>query len=202
MAFSIFFVQRWRGLQLKKRDIIDTPTSKIASLTSAPPPPGSLVEIKGRVVSKDGAMRAPYSGINCAFYCAQTMDKIKRVTPGKRKQRKSVDYFHSVTEELTSDNRPFYVEDATGRITVDPAGMTIEGRQVFYRETPVYAIGELFDGEDGPVLRLPINPDATRLVSYKTEEVLLSEIRRTEFFLFIGWLLVMLMGTGLMSAAF
>ncbi len=89
-----------------KRQIEDTPTSKIRSVAMG------MVEIKGEAVRKY-ALVSPMSHTPCVFY---------RLT---KYQRRGRDHQWRVTSISSSNNVPFYVEDETGRVEVDPAGCRV-----------------------------------------------------------------------------
>jgi len=89
-----------------KRQIENTPTSKIRSVAMG------MVEVKGEAVRKY-ALVSPMSHTPCVFY---------RLT---RYQRRGRDHQWRVTSVSSSNNVPFYVEDETGRVEVNPAGCRV-----------------------------------------------------------------------------
>ncbi len=89
-----------------KRQIENTPTSKIRSIAMG------MVEVKGEAVRKY-ALVSPMSQIPCVYY---------RLTRYRRKER---DHQWRVTGISSSNNVPFYIEDETGRVEVNPAGCRV-----------------------------------------------------------------------------
>jgi len=102
------FVSLWIGfktLQLK-RLVENTPTSKIRSLAMG------LVEIKG-TARRQFALFSPMSNLACVYY---------RLTRYKKNQKNQW-----VVSSITSSGHvPFWVEDETGRVSVDPTGAKIQ----------------------------------------------------------------------------
>ncbi len=89
-----------------KRQIEDTPTSKIRSVAMG------MVEVKGEAVRKY-ALLSPMSHTPCVFY---------RLTKYRRREK---DHQWRVTSVSSSNNVPFYIEDETGRVEVNPAGCRV-----------------------------------------------------------------------------
>ena len=89
-----------------KRQIENTPTSKIRSVAMG------MVEVKGEAVRRY-ALLSPMSHTPCVFY---------RLTKYRRRER---DRQWRVTNISSSNNVPFYVEDETGRVEVNPAGCRV-----------------------------------------------------------------------------
>lgn len=89
-----------------KRQIENTPTSKIRSVAMG------MVEIKG-TARRQYALVSPMSNIACVFY---------RLTRYKRNNKNNW-----VVSSITSSGQvPFWVEDDTGRISVDPSGASVK----------------------------------------------------------------------------
>ncbi len=89
-----------------RRQIENTPTSKIRSIAMG------MVEVKGEAVRKY-ALISPMSQTPCVFY---------RLTKYKRRAR---DHQWRVTSVSSSNNVPFYIEDETGRVEVNPEGCQV-----------------------------------------------------------------------------
>ena len=89
-------------LRLRRR-MADTPTSRIRSLAMG------MVEVKGRAL-RQYALVSPMARVPCVYY---------RLTRYRRQGRERQWKVSSIS---TSNNVPFAVEDATGRVSVDPAG--------------------------------------------------------------------------------
>jgi len=102
------FLSVWLGFKtLKlKRLVENTPTSKIRSLAMG------LVEIKG-TDRRQFALFSPMSHLACVYY---------RLTRYKKNQKDQW-----VVSSITSSGHvPFWVEDETGRVSVDPTGAKIQ----------------------------------------------------------------------------
>lgn len=101
----------WAGFKSLhlKRLVENTPTSKIRSLAMG------LVEIKGSA-RRQFALYSPMTNIACVYY---------RLTRYKRNQKNQW-----VVSSITSSGHvPFWVEDETGRVSVDPSGAKIQVSQ-------------------------------------------------------------------------
>lgn len=100
----------WSGfyfLRLKRR-IENTPTSKTRSLAMG------LVEVQGRAVRKY-ALVAPMTQMPCVYYRL-------------RKYRRDRNNRWVLSSASDSGHVPFYVEDETGRVKVDPRRATVNTR--------------------------------------------------------------------------
>lgn len=97
----------WYGFYLlrMKRSIENTPTSKIRSLAMG------MVEVKGKAIRKH-ALVSPMTQTPCVFY---------RLTRYRRDKNNR----WAVSSVRSSDNVPFFLEDATGRIEINPAGCRV-----------------------------------------------------------------------------
>lgn len=93
----------WSGFHFirLRRQIENTPTSKIRSIAMG------MVEVKGRAIRRY-ALISPMSHTACVFY---------RLTKYHRKQNNQ----WTVTSTSSSANVPFFLEDNTGRVEIDPA---------------------------------------------------------------------------------
>ncbi len=101
----------WGGCNffLLKRHVENTPTSKIRSLAMG------MVEIYGRARRKY-ALVAPMTSTPCVYYRLRTY---RRETHGENRGR------WRLQSDRSSGHVPFYIEDATGRVTVDPRKASI-----------------------------------------------------------------------------
>jgi hypothetical protein len=100
-----------RGFALwrRRRTIEDTPTARVRSMSLG------RVELSGVAREKD-ALRAPLSGTACVWF----RYRIERETrSGKRRSWTTID-------SGDSSQWPFYLEDETGRVRVEPEGATVE----------------------------------------------------------------------------
>lgn len=91
-----------------KRHVENTPTSKTRSLSMG------LVELKGRATRKF-ALVSPLSQLPCIFY---RLRKYRRDSKNNWRLSSSTDSGHV----------PFYLEDDTGRVTIDPRGASVTAR--------------------------------------------------------------------------
>lgn len=101
----------WGGFHFLrlKRTIENTPTSKARSLAMG------LVELQGRAVRKY-ALVSPVSQLPCVFY---------RLRKYRRDSKNNWRLSHSAD----SSHVPFYLEDETGKVTIDPRGASVSARQ-------------------------------------------------------------------------
>lgn len=108
LAGCYFFVRgfaKFRRLQL----IRNTPTSRVRSLAMGP------VELYGTAESiDDDVLTSPFSGEDCVMY----KYKIEEY-------RRSGDDYDWVTVDADRDGVPFYLDDGTGRVVVDPEGVSL-----------------------------------------------------------------------------
>jgi hypothetical protein len=94
----------WRRLRL----IEDTPTSTVRGLALG------RVELRGRAVDK-AELVAPLTGAPCVYY----RFLVEREVKSRRGRR------WRTLAEGSSEAWPFYLEDATGRVLIDPRGAEI-----------------------------------------------------------------------------
>jgi hypothetical protein len=101
----------WGGFHFLrlKRCIENTPTSKARSLAMG------LVELQGRAVRKY-ALVSPVGQLPCVFY---------RLRKYRRDSKNNWRLSHSTD----SSHVPFYLEDETGKVTVDPRGASVSARE-------------------------------------------------------------------------
>jgi hypothetical protein len=112
----------WHGFRLwrRKRTLEDTPTSRVRSM------PLGRVELEGVARAKH-ELRAPVSGILCVWFRYQ-VERERRTSKGKRGW---------VTVAAgDSSSYPFYVEDETGRVLVEPGGATFETPNDVFETNP------------------------------------------------------------------
>jgi hypothetical protein len=102
----------------RARRIENIPTSRIRSL------PMGTVEVSGQALSP-AVLKTPFTLLDCVWY-RFTVEEYRR--SGRRSR-------YVVVARGNSEDIPFYVEDETGRITVDPRGALVEVkcRQVTYQ---------------------------------------------------------------------
>jgi hypothetical protein len=97
--------KRWRRLRLFQ----DTPTSKVRSMAMG------RVEVHGNAEGK-AALEAPFTGASCVWFRWTVEEEVRR---NRRTSWKSV-------ATGGSDAWPFYLEDETGSVLVDPRGAEVE----------------------------------------------------------------------------
>jgi len=104
VALSILLL--WFGFYFirLKRQVENTPTSKVRSIAMG------MVEVKGRAL-RQYALISPMSHIPCVFY---------RLTKYRR-----VNNQWQVSSTSSSASVPFFLEDDTGRVAVDPNGCRV-----------------------------------------------------------------------------
>jgi E3 Ubiquitin ligase len=122
------FVKGFRLLQ-RKRLILNTPASKIRSASMG------LVEISGLATSPY-VMISPLKRTECYYY---------RSTAWQLKQRGKNSEWEKVAEEIL--HVPFYVDDATGKVLVDPRGAEMDLHCDLQQE---YHRSVLFSGPEMP----------------------------------------------------
>jgi len=108
----------WRHMRL----VEDTPTSRIRSMALG------RVEVRGRAEGK-GPLEAPLTGRPCVWYRWRIEEEVN-----SNRQRR-----WRTLEQGSSDAWPFYVEDDTGRVLVDPQGARIEAAHDLSRVDPPLA---------------------------------------------------------------
>jgi len=122
----------WGGFHFLrlKRHIENTPTSKTRSLSMG------LVELQGRAIRKY-ALVSPVSQLPCVFY---RLRKYRRDSKNNWRLKSSSD----------SDHVPFYLEDDTGRVTIDPRGASVSARQrqEFYGDRTTSLFGNIGAGSN------------------------------------------------------
>jgi hypothetical protein len=98
------------------RKIEDTPTSKIRSVAVG------IIEIKGKARPEE-KLTSPITRADCAYW---------RVTADYYQSSKNGGYW--VTFHNESSGKPFYIEDDTGRMLVDPSGGEVSIKNDFVSE--------------------------------------------------------------------
>ena len=108
----------YRGFRMlaRKRLIMDTPASKVRSAAMG------LVEVSGLAVGPY-TMNAPITGQACYYY---------RTTAWQLKQSGKNKEWEKVADE--SLHVPFYLDDNTGRVLVDPQGAEMDIHRDFHDE--------------------------------------------------------------------
>ena len=124
----------YRGFRLlqRKRLILNTPTSKIRSASLG------LVEVNG-LAAGPYTMNAPITGVPCFYYRTLAWEL--------RKSGKSQEW-HQVADE--SLHVPFYLDDNTGRLLVNPQAAEMDIHRDFHEE---YGNSIFFGNEMPPNVR-------------------------------------------------
>ncbi|HIH24582.1 TPA: hypothetical protein HA251_06115 [Candidatus Woesearchaeota archaeon] len=111
---GLYFFFRAFGARKKLQLIESIPTSKIRSIAMG------QAEIVGEVLIGKKSLIAPFSGTKCAYYRC-TIEEYRR----QGKHSRWVEIKSAVSEN------PFYLEDDTGKVLVDPKGAEIDVPQTF-----------------------------------------------------------------------
>lgn len=105
-VFLFFYgFRKWRHLRL----IQDTPTSRVRSMALG------RVELHGRAQGK-GELAAPFTGVACVWYRYQIEQEVR----GRHGRS------WRTLDQGSSEAWPFYLEDDTGRVLVDPEGAQVD----------------------------------------------------------------------------
>lgn len=149
----VLFVYGFR--EYRRRSLVaNTPTSKVRSLAVG------VVEVEGDAKAVEEALKAPLSGNDCVLYEYEIEE-----------YRSSGDDSDWVTIDSGKKEQPFYIDDGTGEVVVDPSGADLRlPRDERYR---VGSFDELPDTAQGFVRD---NPD----VDTQTDEWFEEDRRYTE----------------------
>jgi hypothetical protein len=115
-CFGVYLFYRGFGLLKRKRLIEDTPTSKIRSASLG------LVEVSG-LAAGPRTMLAPITGRACYYY---------HTTAWKLKQSGRSSQWEKVADE--SVHLPFFLDDNTGKVLVDPTSAEMDIHRDFHEE--------------------------------------------------------------------
>jgi len=132
-----FFVSGFR-LLARKRLLLTTPTSKIRSAAMG------LVEVNG-MAAGPYTMSAPISGKPCFLYYT---------TVWQQREGKNVEWDKIADETL---HLPFFIDDSTGQLLVEPLGADLDLRRDFREEYTASFFSSNFSlGEDGVPPRISV----------------------------------------------
>ncbi len=107
-AGILLFIQGFRNLR-EKRLIENTPTSKIEGLAMG------LVEVFGKAKPfQEKIHKSPFTNTDCVYY---------RYTIEEYRSSGKSGHYVTIDEQRTSD--PFFVQDETGKVLVNPEGAEI-----------------------------------------------------------------------------
>lgn len=130
LAAGVYFFYKGFRLLQRKRLILNTPASKIRSASMG------LVEISG-LATGPYVMRSPLKAVDCYYY---------QSTAWEMRQRGKNSEWVKVAEENL--HVPFYVDDSTDKVLVDPRGADMDLHCDFHEE---YHRSILFAGPEMPV---------------------------------------------------
>jgi hypothetical protein len=132
-----FFVSGFR-LLARKRLLLTTPTSKIRSAAMG------LVEVNG-IATGPYTMSAPITGKPCFLY---------HTTVWQQREGKNVEWDKIADETL---HLPFFIDDSTGRLLVEPLGADLDLHRDFREEyTASFFSSNVSLGEDGVPPRVSV----------------------------------------------
>jgi hypothetical protein len=152
---GLFFFIKGFGKWSHYNTITNTPTSKVEAIAAG------FVEVYGEGIPKGDYLISPFSGEQCVFY-KYTIEEYR--SHGK----------HSSWDVINKgqSNAPFFVQDETGKIEVDPTDAEFEvvDKRQFYTnpgdETPLNIklfINKIGVGENTPLIHMgPIHIGANR----------------------------------------
>src|SRR5690348_11922579 len=144
LAAGLYFFYRGYRLLQRKRLILNTPASKIRSASMG------LVEISG-LATGPYVMRSPLKAVDCYYY---------QSTAWEMRQRGKNSEWVKVAEENL--HVPFYIDDSTDKVLVDPRGADMDLHCDFHEE---YHRSVLFEGPEMPLsergflVRHGVDPD-------------------------------------------
>lgn len=111
----------FRSLRREVALMTATPTSSAAEVAKLAP--GTVVEVKGTI-----RCTKPMTGSFSQRLCVYAKSEIERKETRWRDGKSETRY---VTESSVENHVPFYVEDASGSILVQPQGASVEAVQVY-----------------------------------------------------------------------
>ncbi|MEW6088599.1 MAG: GIDE domain-containing protein [bacterium] len=100
--------------KMKKRMMENIPTSKIRSLALG------LVELSGKAEARNKPLQGPLSGKDCVF-CKYSIE---------RWERRGKSHSWAKVVEGGSYDIPFYIQDETGKVLIDPRTAEINFREI------------------------------------------------------------------------
>jgi hypothetical protein len=111
----------WKKLRDEVALMAATPTSRASDVAAAAP--GSIVAVSGTI-----RCTAPIAGEFSKQACVFSRSEIEREEETWRDGKRETRW---VTERTTERHAPFQVEDASGRVSVNAEGATVEAVQVY-----------------------------------------------------------------------
>lgn len=143
LAGVYWFYKGFRLLQ-RKRLILNTPASKVRSASMG------LVEISGLAIGPY-VIPSPLKQVDCYYY--------RSVAWELRQQGKNSEWIKVAEETL---HVPFYIEDGTGKVLVDPRGAEMELHCDFqeqYNRSALFGSSEMLGNVAEFLVRHGVNPD-------------------------------------------
>ena len=131
-----FFVSGFR-LLARKRLLLSIPTSKIRSAAMG------LVEVNG-MAAGPYTMSAPITGKSCFLY---------HTTVWQQREGKNVEWDKIADETL---HLPFFIDDSTGRLLVEPLGADLDLHRDFREEYAASFFSSNFSNPDGVPPRVTV----------------------------------------------
>ncbi|MEJ2387540.1 MAG: GIDE domain-containing protein [Chromatiaceae bacterium] len=110
-VLAVIFLRRGLDAFWRLRTIADTPTARVRSA------PQGYVELCGRALAHGAPVTAPLTRIACVWYRFKVQER-----------RGSGKNARWVTLDQGEADRPFLLEDETGRCLVEPAGADVHSR--------------------------------------------------------------------------
>lgn len=152
----------WKKQKKKLKHIVDTPTSKIASILGEKRNTGKMVEVKGKLVAEDPLL-SPFTKQKCVFYHSTVVDKVRKVYNSGGSKRQS---FYDSTSTDQRSSQKFFIEDDTGKIPIDPEGFEIDGKLVLNKKKHK-------PGENGWSFGPLFKPYGEKIIAVVTKESIL-----------------------------
>ncbi|PKK84171.1 MAG: hypothetical protein CVT49_05070 [candidate division Zixibacteria bacterium HGW-Zixibacteria-1] len=138
IAGAAVFMQGFRTMR-KYRLIRDIPRSKIRSMAMG------LVEIHGNVKAEQ-MIKTPFSNSDCVYFKYEIKEYKQRTSRDSKGRTRTT---HEWVMIASGDRRiPFFAEDDTGSVYVDPDGaeFTVDVRKAFYQKEGMFeGISNLID---------------------------------------------------------
>jgi hypothetical protein len=151
-----------RNQKKKLKHILNTPTSKVASLLREKRNTGKMVEVKGKLVVEEPLL-SPFTKSRCVFYHSTVVDEVRKVYMSGGTKRQSI--YHSTSTDERSSQR-FFIEDDSGKIQIDPEGFEIDGSRVLNKKEPK-------PGENGLNFGAFFKPYGEKIIAVITKETIL-----------------------------
>jgi len=164
---AVYYIDRWRKLRKKLKDITGTQTSLIGSLLRSSRSTGRIVEVKGKLVANSEVLKSYFTESDCVFFHAVEKDKVREVYKSKSSDlTNSSRIYYSISTDKKSEHT-FYLEDSTGKILIDPEGAEVDGKVVLKSIEPTF--GE----ENSSTFSSAFQPCGEKIIAVIKEEQIL-----------------------------